>query len=156
MSKVKGGRLMVMLGNPAKSVSYATNHTLSINAELTDVSNKDENNSVSGATWQAQEANIMSWEASTENLYSMDGKGKNFADLYDYMVAGQPIDLILALADEQVDNVPASGWTGDTDTVYYKGKALVSSLQLNAPNGENANYTANFTGVSKLEKVTPA
>lgn len=156
MSKVKGGRLMVMLGNPAKSVSYATNHTLSINAELTDVSNKDENNSVSGATWQAQEANIMSWEASTENLYSMDGKGKNFADLYDYMVAGQPIDLILALADEQVDNVPASGWTGDTDTVYYKGKALINSLQLNAPNGENANYTANFTGVSKLEKVTPA
>lgn len=156
MSKVKGGRLMVMLGNPAKSVSYATNHTLNINADLTDVSNKDENNSVSGATWQSQEANILSWEASTENLYSMDGRGKNFADLYDYMIAGQSIDLVLALASEQVADVPVSGWTQDSNTIYYKGKALVNSLQLNAPNGENASYTANFTGVSALEKVVPA
>lgn len=154
MSKIRGGRLMVFLGNDEKSVAYATNHTLEIDAELTNTSNKDENNSVSGATWQSQEANILSWQASTENLYSTDGKGKNFADLFDYMVSGVPIDLILALANEQVSDVPESGWTADKTSVYYKGKALVNKLSLNAPVGDNANYTANFTGVSALQKLT--
>lgn len=154
MSKIRGGRLMVMIGNPAKSISYATNHTLSINADLTETSNKDENNAVSGASWQSQETNMLSWEASTENLYSMDGAGKNFDDLYDYMIAGTPVELVLAPAKEAQADVPEGGWTHSDTTVYYKGKALVSSLQLNAPNGENANYTANFTGVSALEKIT--
>lgn len=152
MSKVKGGRLMLFMGG--KSMSYATNHTLTINAELTDTSNKDQNNPISGATWQSQEANIMSWEASTENLYSYDGQGKNFADLYDAMVAGQPVELVLGMASENGPDVPTSGWTNQTSTVYYKGSALINSLQLNAPNGENANYTANFTGVSVLQKLT--
>lgn len=144
---------MVFLDSGETSVAYATNHTLTINAELTNTSNKDENNSVSGATWQSQESNILSWEASTENLYSLDGEGNNFADLFDYMVAGDPIQLIMGMASGSTSDVPTGGWSPNKSNVYYKGNALINSLQLNAPNGENASYTANFTGVSALSKI---
>ena len=77
MGKIKGGDLMLFVNN--KSIAYATNHTLEISAELQDVSNKDEG----AGDWATQEVGLLSWTASTENLYSLDGAGNNFATLYD-------------------------------------------------------------------------
>lgn len=154
MGKIKGGRMMLFLGG--KSISYATSHSLNINLELTETSNKDENNPVSGVSWQTQEANVASWDASTENLYSIDGQGNNYDDLYDLMTAGTPVEAIFDLASGDTMNVPTGGWVPDARHPYFKGNVIITSLQLNAPNGEYANYTANFTGVGALQKITPA
>ena len=48
------------------SIAYATNHTLNITVETKDTSNKDEG----GGNWVSEEAGLISWEATTENLYS--------------------------------------------------------------------------------------
>ena len=65
MAIIKGGDLMLFIGGT--SIGFATNHTLSINADTKETSTKD-----SGGKWQSSEAGILSWTASTENLMSND------------------------------------------------------------------------------------
>ena len=144
MSKIKGGDMMLFLST--KSIAYATSHTLEITGETSDTSNKDEG----GGDWSAQDANLLSWSASTENLYSLDGKGSNFDDLCDMMIAKTPIDAVFAPKSEATTDVPENGWTSSGG---YKGKAVITSLSLNAPNGDYATYTAQFQGVGALTKV---
>lgn len=146
MSKIKGGDLMLFLNDT--SIAYATNHTLEINAETADTSNKDEG----GGDWASNEVRLLNWSATSENLYSLDGQGDNFADLFDIMVAKTPVDAIFAKKSQNVADVPTGGWTPSLPK--YKGKVIISNLSLNAPNGEYATYTVQFTGVGALQKLT--
>lgn len=145
MSKIKGGDLMLFLNDT--SIAYATNHTLEINAETADTSNKDEG----GGDWASNEVRLLNWSATSENLYSLDGQGDNFADLFDIMVAKTPVDAIFAKKSQNVVDVPSGGWTPSLPK--YKGKVIISNLSLNAPNGEYATYTVQFTGVGALQKI---
>ncbi len=144
--KIKGGNLMLFVDG--KSISYATNHTLEINAETASTSNKDEG----GGDWSSDEVNILSWTASSENLYSEDGSGQNYDDLYDIMIAKTPINAVFCKKSETATDVPTDGWTPSAPK--YTGKLIITSLSLNAQNGEYANYTAQFQGVGELKKVT--
>lgn len=146
MSKIQGGDLMLFLSGT--SIAYATSHTLEINGETTDTSNKDEG----GGSWASQEVSILSWQASSENLYSVDGEGDNFSDLFDLMVAKQPITAVFAKKSSNATNVPDGGWTPET-AIKYTGKVVITSLSLNAPNGEYATYSVQFQGVGALEKT---
>lgn len=146
MSKIKGGNLMLFVDG--KSIAYATNHTLEISGETKDTSNKDEG----GGNWASEEVGLLSWSATSENLYSMDGAGNNYEDLFDLMIAKTPIAAVFCLRNEadSVTTVPQNGWT--TSTPKYQGNVVITSLSLNAPNGEYATFTANFTGVGALSK----
>ena len=146
MGKIKGGDLMLFVDG--KTIAYATNHTLNINGETQDTSNKDEG----GGDWGSQEVSILNWDASSDNLYSEDGEGNNFEDLFDLMVAKTPVDAIFARKAENATEAPTGGWTSKPKG--YKGKVIISSLTLNAQNGEWSNFTANFQGVGALEKLT--
>ena len=137
---------MLFIGG--KSVAFATNHTLNINAELADTSNKDEG----AGTWGAQEAKSLSWEISTENLYCVEGAGNTYADLFDAMVQMKPIEIVFAVKSELGVNAPSEGWTAKAGD-GFKGKATINSLQLSAQNGEYASYTCSLTGVGALEHV---
>lgn len=147
MSKIKGGDMMLFFN--AKSIAYATSHTLEISGETADTSNKDEG----GGDWASQELNLLSWTASSENMYSTDGKGENFDNLFDLMVAKTPVDAVFAKKQETTSEPAENGWT-PASANGYKGKCVITSLSLNAPNGEYATYTVNFTGVGPLTKVT--
>ena len=146
MSKVKGGDLMVFVDGV--SVAYATSHTLSVTAETSDVSNKDEG----AGDWRSSEVNILSWQCTTENLYSEDGEGKNFDDLFGLMVAKTEVTLVFAKKSSTATEVTTGGWTPTTPK--KTGKAIITSLEANAPNGENATFTCTFTGVGELSNVT--
>lgn len=147
MSKIQGGDLMLFLSGT--SIAYATSHTLEINGETTDTSNKDEG----GGSWASQEVSILSWQASSENLYSVDGEGDNFDDLFDLMIAKEPITAVFAKKSSSATDVPAGGWTPET-AIKYTGQVVITSLSLNAPNGEYATYTVQFQGVGALTKTT--
>ena len=148
MSKIKGGDLMLFVDG--KSIAYATSHTLEINADTVKTSNKDEG----GGNWESSEVNMLNWAATSENLYSVDGEGDNFEDLFDLMVAKTPIAAVFSKKSQNVEDVPTGGWTPSVPK--YSGNVIITSLSLNAPNGEYATYTANFQGVGKLEKITQA
>lgn len=54
MTKIKGSDLMLFVAG--KSVAYATSHTLSVSADTTDTSNKDEG----GGGWASSDINKLS------------------------------------------------------------------------------------------------
>ena len=145
MSKIKGQELMLFLGG--KSIAYATSHTLEISAETADTSNKDEG----GGDWATSEISKLSWTASSENLFTVDGNGAGYDALFDYMIKKTPIDAVFGQKKETASDVPTGGWTVGT-TNAYEGKVVITSLSLNAPNGEYATYSVQFTGVGALKK----
>ena len=142
--KIKGQELMLFIGG--KSIAYATNHTLNLSAELADVTNKDEGS----GDWKVQEVKQMSWEATTENLYSVDG----YSSLFTLMTAKTPITAVFAPKTETDINVPSGGtWTASSG---YTGQVLINSIAVNAQVGDYATFTVNFTGVGALTAYTPA
>lgn len=145
MSKIQGGDMMLFVDS--KSIAYATNHTLTISGETQDTSNKDEG----AGGWASNEVSILSWSASSDNLYSVDGEGNNFEDLFDLMIAKTPITAVFAKKSQasSVVDVPTGGWTAG---VGYQGTVVITNLTLNAPNGEYATFTAEFQGVGALTK----
>lgn len=147
MSKVKGGMLMLFVSG--QTVGYATNHTMNVNADLADTSNKDEG----GGDWGAQEVNLLNWDLSTENMYAYEASGHTYDDLFDIMVSKAPVDVVFTRRTDSA--ITANGWAEDKTIPWYSGKAVINQLQLNAQNGEYANFTASFTGVGELKKNNP-
>ena len=142
--KIKGQELMLFVNG--KSIAYATNHTLNLSAELADVSNKDEGS----GDWKVQEVKQMSWEATTENLYSVDG----YNSLFTLMTAKTPITAVFAPKTETDINVPSGGtWTASSG---YTGSVIINSISVNAQVGDYATFTVNFTGVGALTAYNPA
>ena len=147
MSFIKGDALMLFMGGDA--LAYAKNHTLTMTRNTIDISSKDH------GFWGASEVGNLTWEVQTENLYTED----NYDDLYDAMVAKTPVDIVFAQANNYNENgLKAVGgsvdsWTAST-TSGRKGKAVITSLTINANTGENATYSATFTGSGPLTKVS--
>lgn len=141
---IKGGVLMLFLGNDAKSIPLATNHTLRISGETNDTSNKD----VSAGMWTASTLKTLSWEVTTDNLYSSNGVKM----LNDLMVAGTPINAFFFQKNEaEGTELPASGsWAPSTTNYGFSGQVIITSLEVTAQNGENATFSATFTGYGRL------
>ena len=92
---------------------------------------------------------------STDNLYAVTGEGAVFDDLYTAMTNRTEIEVVFSLEKDyatKADAVPTGGWIPVT-TGQLKGKAIITSLELNAPNGDNATYTASFEGTGALTKA---
>ena len=51
----------------------------------------------------------------------------------------------------KADEVPTGGWIPST-TGTYVGNVIITALEANAPNGDNATFTASFEGVGALTK----
>lgn len=153
MSVIKGGDLMLFVGG--KSIAYATSHTLTISADTKETSSKD-----SGGKWQTSEVGVLSWTCSSENLCGDTEAGIGFDELFEYMVARKPITGVFALEgdstdyeDNKLDSVPTNGWKAKAGD-GYTGQMIITNLEKNAPNGENATIKVDFTGVGALTKVT--
>lgn len=163
-SKIKGGHLMMYISETEAdlktgtyvSIALATNHTLNLSADSQDTSNKDEG----GGDWASNEASTLSWTLDTENMMALDGQGKNFDDLFDYFSKKKTLYIAFGeRAGEAGEDVKSGGWTPDTTTsgkANYTGSCQITSLTVNAQNGEYANYTATFTGVGALKQVKNA
>ena len=153
MSVIKGSDLMLFVGG--KSIGFATSHTLSISADTKETSSKD-----SGGKWQTSEVGVLSWTASSENLCADKAEGVGYDELFAMMIARKPVTGVFALegnstdlAENKLDAVKTGGWTPKAKD-GSTGQMLITSLEKNAPNGENATFTVQFTGVGALTKVT--
>lgn len=145
---INGGDLMLFIGG--KSIAFATSHKLSINVETVETSSKD-----TGGKWVSKAARKISWNCSTENLYSNDGEGVNFDQLFEMLVARNEVQAVFCLEKDyanKADEVPEGGWIPSTAGTY-SGKVIITALEANAPNGDNATFTASFEGVGALTKT---
>lgn len=149
---IKGQNLMCFAGG--KSIAFATNHTLEVSGETISTSTKDN----AGGEWETSEMGLLSWTCSSENLVGDPRSGLGYDELFDMMVKKQPVDLVFALKSTtstpgEAYEAPTGGWTAKTND-GHKGKAYITSLTLNAPNGENSTMSVTFTGCGALTKVS--
>lgn len=145
---IEGGDLMVFVGG--KSIAFSTNHTLSLTAETSDTSHKD----VKGS-WKTSTVKMFSWEVTSENLYADEGAGYTYDDLFGMMVA--KTEVVITFGNNtgtltQESGSAEGGWANDASKNYYCGKALITSLEVNAQNGDNATFTVTFTGQGELKQ----
>lgn len=162
---LKGDDLMVFDAT-GRSIAFATSHTLTLTTDTQEVSCKD------SGVWKDNFVTKMSYEISTENLFSEDG----YKDLFDKMVKGDAIQIYFGKASatkfakksgeswsddnalsskEYGINSPGEAWTNKGEYAYV-GKVVITNLTLNAASGDNATYSATFTGTGKLQAVEAA
>ena len=146
---LKGDELMLFKNK--KSIAYATSHVLTITGNTVDIASKDH------GFWGASEVGSLTWEITSENLYTQDA----YDELFDAMVACEPIDVAFGKVSNYnkngIDNSTAD-WAPDTATegsVKY-GKAVITSLVANANTGENATFSITLTGQGAITKTAPA
>ena len=150
--ELNGSDLMIFIkeGTAYKSLAFSTSSKLSISAETVETSSKD-----TGGKWVSKSPRKLSWNMSTDNLYAVTGEGAVFDDLYTAMTNRTEIEVVFSLEKDyatKADAVPTGGWIPVT-TGQLKGKAIITSLELNAPNGDNATDTASFEGTGALTKA---
>jgi len=142
---IQGGDLMLFFDG--KSIAEATSHSLSIQFESTETTTKDQ-----GGYWKNFDYKSASWTATSENLMSDSTDGYTFKDLFDAAVSKEQFDVVFGpkiSAQASSTEVPEGGWDESTAN-YYSGKVIITSIELNAPNGDNATYTINLQGCGAL------
>ena len=146
---LKGDELMLF--KDKKSIAYATSHVLTITGNTVDIASKDH------GFWGASEVGSLTWEITSENLYTQDA----YDTLFDAMVKCEPIDVAFGKVSNYnkngIDN-STTDWTPDTATegnVKY-GKAVITSLVANANTGENATFSITLTGQGAITKTAPS
>ena len=175
---IKGGDLMLFLkesNGTMKSIAFATSHTLTVSTDTQQTSTKDD-----GGKFQSSDYGIISWSATSENLCSYDGAGYNYQDLINLMLSQTKVTANFSIEGDSgstypyaakkdsVDDVTGDAWSAaNTGTIGstsnkslgYTGKVLITSVEVNAPNGENATFTVQLQGDGPLTatstSVTP-
>lgn len=144
---LKGDELMLFKNK--KSIAYATSHVLTITGNTVDIASKDH------GFWGASEVGSLTWEITSENLYTQDA----YDELFDAMVACEPIDVAFGKVanynKDGIDNSTAN-WAPDTAGSVKYGKAIITSLVCNANTGENATFSITLTGQGAITKTAPA
>lgn len=154
---IEGSKLMVWVGN--HSIAMATNHTLTVSAETSEISNKD----VGSGAWASSSVKKFSWEVSTDNMYTKSA----YKQLYKQMIAKQPVTLTFGTT-QSTELIPDAS-TGDSSSGYadwtwmnpgsgtiangdfiQQGQAIITSLDTQAPADDNATFSCTFTGVGEL------
>ena len=149
---VKGKKLMCFVKSGEgtyKSIGFSTNHTLSTSASTISVSHKDLADAGAGK-WDDQEIDTLSWTITVEAFYANTVEGIGFADIYGYYAAGTVLDLKFGVAADNTSGVPTGGWLAPVSGTVLSGKAIISSVDLNAPVDDNASFSITFTGKGPL------
>lgn len=142
---IKGDDLM-LFNSDKQSIAFATNHTLSITGDAVDVSSKDH------GVWKGNSVNKLSWEISSENLYTEDG----YDYMFEAMISRTPITVFWGTKLETDENKSVAdgdydNWTTDGT---YTGDVVITSLTANANTGENATYSVTLTGTGSIKRAT--
>jgi predicted secreted protein len=132
-----------------KSIGFCTNHTLSTSASTISVSHKDLPDAASGK-WDDQDIDTLSWTITAEAFYANTVEGIGFADVYGYYAAGTVLDLKFGVAADSTTGVPTGGWAVPATGTVLSGKAIISSIDVNAPVDDNGSFSLTFTGKGAL------
>lgn len=143
IKKIWEGREIMLFDEDGKSFAYSQNHTLNLTISTSDVSSKDH------GVFSSTTVTNIGWEITSSNLACDE-----FHKLFFASVEHQPITVKFGIKKESDDLLPAEGdiecYTLDGTQLFYTGRALITSLNLSAQNGEKSTYDITLTGISKL------
>lgn len=143
---IKGGDLMLFskgTGTTYSAFAYAKNHSLEVTADSLEVSSKD------SGKWKEFLTTKLAWTITAEHVYTTE----SYDDLMTKLIAREPIEVLFAIATNanDEDGKPSGGWTAGAG---WKGSAIITSVSVNANDGEIATYSINLQGASALTKQT--
>ena len=153
MGITKGKKLMIWVKDASgdyTSIGFCTNHTLSTSASTINVSHKDLADAGSSGKWDDADLDTLSWTITSENFYAETAEGKTFKDLFAYYSAGTVLDIKFGTAATSTTGVPSGGWVAPASGTVLSGKAIITSLDLNAPVDDNASVSITFQGKGAL------
>lgn len=146
---IKGQDLMVFKGG--SSLAYATSCSLTLGTSMTSISSKDH------GKWDAEKPTKFNWSMSSDNLYTEE----DFHTLFTAWKSGTPVTLVwdIAASDVPAPNtdglvVPSGGWKAKGSGKGLTGQAYISNISVNAPDGDNATYSVDFSGIGELNTYT--
>lgn len=135
----------MMLFVEAKALALATSCKLGLSAETIDTQSKD------SGIWTEKDIKKLSWNASSENVFSADADANSYDKLFALFIAHKPVTLKFGIVgNPDVNEMPAAGWTLANGA--YTGKAVITSLEANAPDGDKATFSISFEGTGALTK----
>ncbi len=151
MAAIAGKDIMIFFkfNGTARALALASNHTLDLQAEVTDTSSKD------SGRWSDGEVTKLRWSASSNNfMEGLEGDSKAVVDAW---MAGQEVDIVLAIPTNiEEDTVPEAGWLPPSTGGGYMGKALLTGVVVDAPAEGNASMNISLTGKGPLKPLAEA
>ena len=140
---IKGDELMLFKND--KSLAFATAHTLTISGSTIDISSKDH------GYWGASEIGNITWEITSENLYT----DADYDALFSAMINKEKVTVKFGHASSyDVNGLGTLSYWSPATTGLYKGEAFITSLTANANTGENATFSVTLSGAGALKKVS--
>ena len=138
-----------------ETIAFAKDSQISISVSEVDVSNKDHGG------YSAFEAGLVDWSMTSNNLIGNKRSGKGFDDLLALLLKKEPVDVIFGMKDTTVDRndeytVPETGGWPSPTKGGWKGKALITSLDMSSPNGEVSTMNVTLKGCSPLTQIKAA
>lgn len=140
MGVIKGQNLRITIGG--KYVAFATSCTVHVSASLEDSSTKDSSDGI----FQEQQLTGLSWDISTDALYSVDTDASGIN-------AEGALDAILARRKVKIEFTGTVGTNNRQATGHkYSGQAWINDVSVNAANRQNASYSLQAQGTGALTK----
>ena len=123
--QIQGLNILVHVGEQV--LGAQKNCTLSLEADSIDVSNKN------SFGWSDFIPGTKNWSISCDGQFITDDQGQKA--LMDAYIASTFVDIEMK---------------NEGETIYYKGKAMITSLELDAPYDDVFAYSVEFTGKGAL------
>lgn len=133
---VRGQDLLVFIGSDP--VAYATSCSLEMTMDTIDTSNK-----MSGA-FKTYLVGQMGWSLSSDSMLTFSTTaGESMSDLFTAMISRTPVTVKFSKAE--------TGFTSGLPN--YSGSALITSLNVQADNGNVATMSITLTGTGALTQT---
>lgn len=143
---VNGDNLLLYLTSGKTVVAYATSCSLQVDSETIDTSSKF------SCKWASNMGGKASYTISADALYCQDVEGAvSFDKLLEFMVKGEQIEWYMGEEQEHTGSCETNPHTLDTEKTYYNGKAVVTSVSLEAGNNEIASCSISLTGAGEIQ-----
>ena len=143
---VRGNEFSLYLTKGKTVIAYATSCSLQVDSETIDTSSKF------SCKWASNLGGNASYTISADALYCQNNEsGVSFDTLLKYMVSGEQVSWYMG---EEVDHdgpCVDNPHTLDTGSTYYNGKAVITSVSLEAGNNEIASCSITLTGAGEIQ-----
>lgn len=142
---INGDDLLLYLTSGKTVVAYATSVSVQVDSETIDTSSKF------SCRWASNIGGRASYTISADALYCDAAEGISFDKLLEMMVEGEPIEWYIGEEAAHTGTCDTNPHTLDTTKRYYNGRAIVTSVSLEAGNNEIASCSISMTGEGEIQ-----
>lgn len=143
---VRGNEFSLYLTQGKTVIAYATSCSLQVDSETIDTSSKF------SCKWASNLGGNASYTISADALYCQNiESGVSFDTLLKYMVSGKQVSWYMGEEQAYSGSCVDNPHTLDTGSTYYNGKAVITSVSLEAGNNEIASCSITLTGAGEIQ-----